>query len=117
MTNSKEADLILYNANVLTLDPQRPMAQMVAVKGQRIMLVGGNDERNDFEGRKVDCQGRTLVPGFNDAHCHILAFASTLLSVDCSPSSVASIADIKAQIRKRAQKLPKGAWIRATGYN
>jgi predicted amidohydrolase YtcJ len=114
---ARAADLILYNANVLTLDPQRPRAQMVAVKDGKIIRVGDSDERSDLEGRKIDCQGRTLVPGFNDAHCHILAFASALLSVDCSPSSVASIADIKAQIRKQARKLPKGTWIRATGYN
>jgi len=62
-------------------------------------------------------RGRTLIPGFNDAHCHILAFASSLLSVDCSPSVVSSITDIKAQIHKQAQKLTRGTWIRATGYN
>jgi len=114
---AKAADLILYNANILTLDPQMPKAKLIAVKGERIIWVGDNDKLSDLEGRKVDCQGKTLVPGFNDAHCHILAFASSLLSVDCSPLSVTSIADIKAQIRKQAQKLPKGTWIRATGYN
>ncbi len=114
------ADLILYNANVLTLDPQRPRAQLVAIKGEKIIWVGSNDTRKDFEGRKtqkIDCHGKTLIPGFNDAHCHILAFASNILSVDCSPSSVTSIADIKARIQAQAQKLPNGSWIRATGYN
>lgn len=114
------ADLILHNANVLTLDPQRARAQLVAVKGEKIMWVGSNDARKDFEGRKtqrIDCHGKTLIPGFNDAHCHILAFASNLLSLDCSPSSVTSIADIKARIQAQAQKLPNGSWIRATGYN
>ena len=114
------ADLILHNANVLTLDPERPRAQLVAVRGEKIIWVGSNDARKDFEGRKtqrIDCHGKTLMPGFNDAHCHILAFASNLLSLDCSPSSVASIADIKARIQAQAQKLPNGSWIRATGYN
>lgn len=120
MITSQKADLILYNANVFTLDPRRPRAELVAAKGGRIIWVGHNDKLGDLEGRKtqkIECQGKTLVPGFNDAHCHILAFASSLLSVDCSPSAVSSIADIKAQIRKQARKLPKGAWIRATGYN
>lgn len=120
MITSQKADLILYNANVLTLDPRRQRAELIAVKGGRIIWVDHNDKLEDLEGRKtqkIDCQGKTLVPGFNDAHCHILAFASSLLSVDCSPSAVSSIADIKAQIRKQARRLPKGVWIRATGYN
>jgi hypothetical protein len=113
-------DLILYNANVITPDPDRPRAQLVAIKEDKIKWVGRNDARKDLEGRKtqkIDCHGKTLIPGFNDAHCHILAFASNLLSLDCSPSSVASIADIKARIKAQAQKLPEGSWIRATGYN
>lgn len=116
----ERADLILYNANVLTLEPRRPRAGLVAVKGQKIIWVGTNDDREEFKGPKtpkIDCQGRTLVPGFNDAHCHIFAFAASLLSVDCSPSSVSSIADIQALIRGQAQKLPRGSWIRAAGYN
>jgi len=86
-----EADLILYNANVLTIDPEIPKAKLVAVKGERIIYVGDDDKLSDLEGpktQKIDCRGRTLIPGFNDAHCHILAFASSLLSVDCSPSVV-----------------------------
>jgi len=117
---AKEADLILHNANVLTLDPKRPKAELVAVKGDEIVWVGTDDDRKELEGRKtrtIDCQGKTLVPGFNDAHCHVLALASSLLSVDCSPSSVASIAEIQAKIREQAQKVPPGTWIRAAGYN
>jgi len=113
----RQADLILYNANILTMDEQRPRAQLVGVKGGRIIWVGDNDELKDLKGRKIDCEGKTLVPGFNDAHCHILAFASSLLSVDCSPSSVSSITDIQARIREQAQKLAPGSWVRATGYN
>ena len=117
---AKGADLLLYNANVLTLDPKRPRAELVAVKDDRIIWVGTNDDRPELQGpktRKIDCQGKTLMPGFNDAHCHVLALASSLSSIDCSPSSVSSIADIRVQIRKQAQKLPPSTWIRATGYN
>ena len=116
----EQADLVLYNANVLTLNEQRPRAQLVAAKEGKIIWVGNNDDAENFvvqKRRKIDCQGKTLIPGFNDAHCHVSAFASSLLSVDCSPSSVSSIADIQARIREQAQKLAPGSWIRATGYN
>lgn len=114
------ADLILHNANVLTLDIERPSAELVAVKDGRIIWVGGNGTASELQGPAteiVDCQGKTLIPGLNDAHCHVFAFASSLLSVDCSPASVGSIGDIKARIRDRARKAPRGSWIRATGYD
>jgi hypothetical protein len=57
------------------------------------------------------------VPGFNDAHCHPIALAASLVSVDCGPAAVRSIADIRQAIRRRASQTPEGHWIRATGYN
>jgi len=114
------ADLILKNANVITMDPACPAAELVAIKGNRILLVAGNEELEQLKGAKtrvIDCQGRTVVPGFNDAHCHILSFIRKLGSLDLSPSSVSSIVDIKSAIRRRAQNLPPGSWLVGTDYN
>ena len=64
--------LVLLNANVITMDPAGPRAEAVAVAGERVAAVGGNGEirRMGSRGaRVVDCQGLTLLPGFNDAHC------------------------------------------------
>jgi len=110
-------DLILNNANIITFDPARPKATTVAVKDGKILHVGINDDGNHPAGHKINCGGKTLIPGFNDAHCHILAFASSLLSVDCTPSSVSSIREIKERIHKRAQTATDGEWIRAFGYD
>jgi hypothetical protein len=114
---TEKADIVLYNANVITFDPTKARANMVAVKDGKILRVSSNDDSNHFTGRKMNCGGKTLIPGFNDAHCHILAFASSLLSVDCTPSSVSSITDIKDRIRKRVQTASDGEWIRAFGYD
>ncbi|MEA1959510.1 MAG: amidohydrolase [Chloroflexota bacterium] len=113
----KKADLVLFNANIVTFDPAKPRAGLVAVKDGKIIRVGRSEEKDAFEGRKINCNGKTLVPGFNDAHCHILALASSLQAVDCSPPSVSSIADIKARIRERAQATSEGEWVRAVGYD
>ena len=117
---SLTADLLLHNARVITLDQSRPKAAMVVIKGNRILRVGREEDVESFKGvktRVIDCQGKTIVPGFNDAHCHPIGLAASLLSVDCTPSSVRSIAELQAKIRQRAEQTPKGKWIRATGYD
>jgi hypothetical protein len=114
------ADLILNNANVITMDPDCPTAELVAIKDNRILLVAGNEALEPVKGAKarvIDCHGRTVVPGFNDAHCHIFSFIRRLRDLDLSPSSVGSIAEIKAAICRRAQSLPPGNWLTGSGYN
>jgi hypothetical protein len=93
---------------------------MVAIKGNHILQVGREEDLESFKGAKtrvIDCQGKTIVPGFNDAHCHPLGLAASLLSVDCTPSSVKSIVELQAKIHQRAEQTPKGKWIRAIGYH
>ena len=116
----KTAYLVVHNANIITMDPLRPRAQLIAVEGERITWVGAIEDLEIVRGPRtqiIDCQGKTVVPGFHDAHCHIMAYAATFLSVDCSPASVSSIADIQSAVRQRAATAPEGSWIRATGYN
>ena len=62
------ADLILRNANVITLDGANPTATAVAIDGKRIALVGTDPDILSLKGPRtevVDCQGKTVVPGFN----------------------------------------------------
>ncbi len=120
MPGDGTADLILYNAKVITVDEKRPSAELVAIKGNTILAVGNNHDRELFRGpatKLFDCAGGSVVPGFNDAHCHPLARAISLLSVDCSPRNVRGIADIQEAIRRRAQELPCGQWIRGANYD
>ena len=114
------ANLILHNANIITLDESRPRATATAIRGNRIAAVGTDADIFSQKGPKaevIDCQGKTVVPGFNDAHCHPIALAASLLAVDCGPAAVRSIADIQEAIHRRAGQTPKDCWVRATGYN
>jgi len=112
--------LILYHANILTMNPLMPTASAVVIERDRIRWVGEDADIGRWKTSSsvlLDCQGKTLIPGFIDAHCHIFAFAAGLLSLDLSPRDVRSIQEIKAAIRKRAESLPTGSWIRGRGYN
>lgn len=121
--NSREmpsADLILKNAIVKTLEPGQPDIGLVAIKGDRIWWLTGEEGLGSFQGastRVIDCQGGTVVPGFHDAHCHLFSFVRKLLSLDLSPGAVGSIGDIKAEIKGRTLETPKGTWITGTDYN
>lgn len=114
------ADLILTNAAVITMDPQQPHAEAVAVAGERILAIGRAAEIESLRGPRseiIDCGGRAVIPGIVDAHIHLLAYAASLVSLDCSPEAARSIADIQAAVRQRAAALPQGTWIRAVGYD
>ena len=117
---SRSADLILHNARVVTWDAERPYADLVAIQGDRIMATGSRDELARFQGpgtQLIDCAGGGVLPGINDAHCHPLALAVALLSVDCAPGTVGDIAGIGAAIRQRAVQTREGEWIRAAHYD
>jgi len=113
-------DLILYNAKVITMQPEQPTAELVAINSNKILDIGSNENLGYFKGTRtelIDCQGKTVIPGFNDAHCHPRGFAASMLGIDCRPPLVGSIDEIKALIRKQAAQTPKGRWIRAMNYN
>ena len=114
-------DLLLRNAVVLTMDENCPRAQEVAVKDGRILEVG---EEGDLKGMMhtrtevIDLGGKTILPGFIDAHLHLRALAESLVTLNIGPASgVSSISHIQERIHDQADKLLPGTWIRAGGYN
>lgn len=115
---TQHPDLVLYNANIITIDADRPRAQAAAIWRDRIMAVGTNDEVRALANRNtklVDLTGRTVVPGFIDAHSHpAVAGRLHLRQVD---ADLRSITAIQAAIRERAAKTPKGEWIVAFKYD
>jgi predicted amidohydrolase YtcJ len=80
-----QANLIIKNANILTMDKKNPSASALAVFGDRIIGAG---EDKDFESvtgpdtRVLDAGGHTVLPGFNDAHTHPLISANSLALVN-----------------------------------
>ena len=113
-------EIALVNGNVLTLDTPHPRADAVLVKRGRIVWVGESRKLSRevlAAADTINCDGQTVIPGFIDAHCHLLAYAASLTAVDCSPDAVSSVDDILREIGRRAEVTPRGEWIRAAGYS
>ena len=84
------ADLLLVNANVLTMDPGRPRATAVAITGGRILDLPDYPEEVSAE-RVVDLRGATVLPGFHDAHNHMTWFGLSLSEVDLRSPGIGSL--------------------------
>ena len=113
-------DIVLANARVLTMDDSNPIAGAVGISGRRVSWVGSIEDAGDVVGGHttvIDCGGGTVLPGFHDAHVHLLAYARALGSVDCRSSAVSSIEELKLAVAGRSSGTPEGEWIRAWGYD
>ena len=113
-----KADLVLTNANVLTMNPAQPQAEAIAVKNDKIIKVGAKEDIDPWIGKNtkvISLEGKTVVPGFIDTHIHVVDFARVLTWVDLNGTK--SIGDLKNRIKKRSQHLPKEKWIIGRGWN
>ena len=105
-------DLVILNASIHTMDEAQPTAGAVAVFGNRIAAVGSSAELRALAGprtRVVDAAGKTVLPGFNDAHVHFLSGGFALTNVDLRDAR--STEELARRLKDYAKKLPKGRWI------
>jgi len=106
-----EADLVLVNANVIAMDDMDTRAQAVAIRGDRILKVGSENKIKLLIGRAtevIDLDGRTIVPGFIDAHEHTGVSGMQEFSVEYCRS----IKELQDRIAKYALQVPKGEYIK-----
>ena len=125
MTDAPVADLILHGGTVLTMETDQPRAEAIAVAGGRILAVGDDASVLALAGpatTRIPLQGRTLLPGFIDAHGH---FANALqvvtwANIQRPPAGpVDSIASLQQVLREHVARHPvqPGAWVVAYGYD
>ncbi len=115
------ADLILFNANILSMCSKTENGNLVAIGSGKILAVTEDERLKEFRTpntRLIDCGGKPLLPGFIDAHCHMRSLAEKLVILNLSPrNNVISISDIQSKIQLLSQALPSGTWIRGKGYD
>lgn len=116
----QKADMMFTGGTILTMDPACPRAEAVATRGERILAVGPRSVVEALAGpdtKRVHLDGKTLVPGFNDAHSHLLQYGLELATVDLTPEVCPSIEVMKQRIAQRAAQAKPGEWIRGWGWD
>ena len=111
-------EYLFYNGVVRTMRREQPEARALLVRDGRIAAVGGRAEAEAGPAvRRVDLAGRTLLPGFLDAHSHFAAAADQFLRV--SLADCASWDEIRDRIKDhiRREHTPAGQWVTAQGYD
>ena len=110
-------ELIVVNAKVVTVDDQASIAQAFAVRDGRFLAVGDNAQIRAMAGaatRIIDAQGRTVTPGLNDGHIHMVR-AGFWWKYEARLDETQSLAEILDIIKTRAQQTPRGTWILTLG--
>jgi predicted amidohydrolase YtcJ len=118
---SSPKNLFLINTNIITLDPLFPKATWVVIENDKFFKIGDGDDWKDLNTKSfhiVDCSGKTVLPGFIDAHLHVVSYAKSLVTLNLGPSkSVFSISDILSIIHRYSRNRPPGTWIFGKGYH
>jgi predicted amidohydrolase YtcJ len=106
----------------VTVDARFSTAQALAIRGNRIVAVGENDEIRLLLGgdtEVVDLKGRTVLPGINDCHSHTALWAGTRppYVLDLAYPNVRSVKDILQRVREKVETLQPGEWVRGAGWD
>ena len=110
------ADLVVINAKVYTVDSRTPKAEAFAVKNNRFIAVGMNREIKNFVGkdtRTIDAKQMTVVPGFTDCHNHARGEVLLYQVLVGNPFEVefVTIASVIDKLRAKARETPPGTWV------
>ena len=115
MRGTDEADLLLVNGNVYTVNEKQPRAEAIAVKGDRVVFVGSNNDGKRFHAvRTIDLAGKTVVPGLTDSHCHIFGIGQRELTLNLEGTN--ALQAFLAKVGERAAKTEPGKWITGRGW-
>ena len=117
-TGDRLLDLVIVDANIMTMDDARPRAEAVAIKNGRFIAVGSSRDIRALARpgtQTLSLPGKTVLPGLIDAHTHVASSGrETYLSLDLGLSSLAAI---KQAIKEATAQKPKGEWITGNQYD
>ena len=112
------ADLLLVNADVVTVDAALPFAEAVAIEDDRILAVGTTEELSKYRGddtEVIDLHGQMVMPGFIEGHGHYTSFGGSLMILDFRDAK--SFAEIVSMVVGEAANTKVGEWIIGRGWH
>jgi len=101
-------DVVIYNGTILTMSSQA--AKAVSVENGRICSLEKTEAK-----REIDLEGKTLIPGFIDCHCHFIGMGLKLLNVDLSRAK--NTQEAVTLLQNRASRSEKGKWVLGYGWD
>jgi predicted amidohydrolase YtcJ len=112
------ADLVLVNGNIYTVDNARPHVSALAARGGRIVFIGSDAEARSLARsttRVVDLHGQTVLPGFIDAHAHLVGLGDQLRRVNVAGAT--SYEEVVNRVKAWAKDVKPGQWIQGRGWD
>lgn len=117
VSRKQQADMIIVNAIIYTVDQDNSTAEAIAIRGSRIVAIGSTqDIQNHYTSQNViDAKGKTIVPGLIDSHAHVMGLGQSVSELNLyGTTSSKQIIDLVAQRVKNAKP---GEWIRGRGWD
>jgi predicted amidohydrolase YtcJ len=111
------ADLVFINGNIYTANDKQPHAEAIAVRGDRIVLVGSNAAVKRRQGRNtrvIDLKGATVVPGMTDAHYHFIGVGQRERNLNLE--GITTLQDFLAKVKARVDQAKPGEWVTGRGW-
>src|SRR5262245_52802924 len=111
------ADVIIHNGRIATQDDHRSFAQAAAIRGGTFLAVGTDRDvlaLQDDRTHVIDVGGRTIIPGLNDSHLHLIR-GGLSYNLELRWDGVPSLADALRMLREQAKRTPPPQWVRVVG--
>ncbi len=111
-------ELVLYNGRIRTLDPEKPLAEAVAIRDGRIAAVGDLSSVSGAvskTARMLDLHGRAVYPGFVDTHIHLITHGLRLGQLNAE--GLGSIKELRQRVTQAAKAKKPGEWIEGRGWD
>jgi predicted amidohydrolase YtcJ len=117
MNDAVTADTVFFNGKIATQDDKRSFVTAIAIKDGRILATGSDRDvmrRAGAQTERIDLKGRTVIPGLNDSHLHVIR-GGLNFNMELRWDGVPSLADALDMLRRQVARTPAPQWVRVVG--